>query len=39
MPKPTDDLLTKMEFLIFRVALLVVFVAWLVKHVWHDLGL
>jgi hypothetical protein len=39
MFKPTDDLLTRIEYLIFRVALLIVFVAWLVKHVWHELGL
>jgi hypothetical protein len=39
MFKPTDDLLTKIEYLIFRVGLLIVFMAWLVKHVWHELGL
>jgi hypothetical protein len=32
MLKPTDDLLTKIEYHIFRVALLV-------KHVWHELEL
>jgi hypothetical protein len=39
MLKPTDDLLTKIEYHIFRVALLIVFVAWLVKHVWHEMEL
>jgi hypothetical protein len=38
MLKPTDDILTKIEYYTFRVALLIVFVAWLVGHVRHELG-
>jgi hypothetical protein len=38
MFKPGDDVLTKIEYWIFRVALLIVFVAWLVGHVRHELG-
>jgi hypothetical protein len=35
---PNGDPLTKIEYFIFRLALLIVFVAWLGKHVWHELG-
>ena len=39
MFKSGDDALAKIEYWIFRVGLLIVFVAWLAKHVWHELGL
>jgi hypothetical protein len=38
MSKSGDRVLTSIEYLIFRVAMLIVFVAWLAKHVWHELG-
>lgn len=38
MFKTGDRALTRIEYLIFRVAMLIVFVAWLAKHVWHELG-
>jgi hypothetical protein len=38
MIKSGDDVLAKIEYWIFRVALLIVFVAWVVGHVRHELG-
>ena len=37
MTNPDHDLLTKIEYYVFRIALLIVFVAWLAGHVVHEL--
>ena len=38
MQPPNFDPLDRIAYWCFRVALLIVFVAWLAKHVIHELG-